>query len=479
MVYWRLKSNVGNAAALHLRLIHRGVKHWNQWRKLHNNEPIDLSGVDLSELNLAGVNFIGINLSAANFHKASLKGAHLRFTNLSSANLSGANLSGADLNSAILTRANLSRARLHKADLCRADLTDADLNEVYGEQAFLIEAKLERAILVSANFSKVIFTDANLEQATLSQANLSKADLSFANLSNANLTQANLSKVIFIEGRLNGAVLDQANLYCANCQRTTFEGASLQAANLSSGNFCEAIFVGANLSGASLKDAKTDHANFNGAQFDNPQQSDSPATVDGMKLEEGQWLLPATDFAEGRHLSSSLASPPSAADLESTATTQFLQDSWELELSRSASLPLPSLELPSLPSPFSLSHSTPSAHRESTDIELRFRGAVDWIALAIALKRINQTGTFPRLNLASLETLPGQEILVRLELTAPVDTNAVENQLMQYYENVCTVLSQTFRHPLGMSELPHRRRVTDSRAGSLTQLFDLLTANFL
>jgi uncharacterized protein YjbI with pentapeptide repeats len=479
MVYWRLRSNVGNAAAIHVRLIHRGVKHWNQWRKLHNNESIDLSDVDLSELNLAGINFIGVNLSAANFHKTNLKGAYLRFANLSSANLSGANLSGADLNSAILTRASLSRARLHKADLCRADLTDADLNEVYGEQAFLIEAKLERATLVSANFSKVIFTDANLEQATLSQANLSKADLSFANLSNANLTQANLSKVIFIEGRLNDAVLDQANLYCANCQRTTFEGASLQAANLGGGNFCEAIFVRADLSGASLKDAKTDHANFSGAQFDNAQRSDSPTTLNGMELEEVQWLSPSTDFAEGRHLSSSLASQSSAADLESTASAQFLQDSWEQELSRSSSLPLPSLELPSLPSPFSLSHSTPSAHGESTNITLRFRGAIDWIALAIALKRMNQTGALPGLNLVSLETLPGQEILVRLESTAPADANEVENQLMQYYENLCTVLTQSFRQPLGVSELPHRRRVSDSRLGSLTQLFDLLTANFL
>jgi hypothetical protein len=99
--------------------------------------------------------------------------------------------------------------------------------------------------------------------------------------------------------------------------------------------------------------------------------------------------------------------------------------------------------------------------------------------LAIALRRMNQTDTLPRLNLTSIEMLPGQEILVRLELAATADTHEVKSQLMQYYEDLCAVLAQTFRQPLGLSELPHRRRASDSRLGSLTQLFDLLTANFL
>jgi uncharacterized protein YjbI with pentapeptide repeats len=471
-VYRSTETNVDNRAAIHLKLIQRGVKRWNQWRKLHNNEPVDLSGVDFSGLNLPEINFIGINLRAANFHKTNLKGAHLRFADLSGANLSGANLTTADLNSAILTKANLSQARLYKADLCRSDLTEADLTEVYGEQAFLIETKLERATLVSANFSKVIFTDANMERASLNHANLSKADLSFANLSYANLTQANFSKVIFIEGRLNGAVLDKANFYCANCQRTNFEGASLQEANLGSGNFCEATFQGADLSGANLKDAKTDSANFNAAQFHTIQERDLRSGLDGIELEGVQWPLPATDFAEGIRLASS----PGAIEPELTTAPQLLQESWEQELARSPSLPLPSLELPSLPLPFSPSHTSLSPY---TGVELTFPGAIDWIAFAIALKRMNQISTFPKLNLISIETVSGQEIMVRLELASMADIHEVKSQLMQDYDNLRAVLSQAFRQPLGLSELPHRRRVSDSRLGSLTQLFDLLTANFL
>jgi uncharacterized protein YjbI with pentapeptide repeats len=468
MVYWRPGINVDNAAASHIRLIHKGVKRWNQWRKVNRTERVDLAGADFSKLNLAGINFMGVNLSAANFHKANLEGAYFRFANLSGTNLSGTNLSDADLNSAILMKASLSTANLQKADLCRADLTEADLTEVDGEQAFWVEAKLGHATLVSANFSKGIFTEANMEWANLSDANLSKADLSFANLSHANLTQANLNRVIFIEGRLIGAVLDKASFYFANCYRTTFEGASLQAANLESGNFCEANFVGANLSDVNLKEAKTNNANFKAARLypvQDIQQDDSRlALPNGRKPETAQWLLPATDFTEGLD---TLSSPFSSVDPGLTVTPRRLQNAWEQERS-------PSIPLSSVPPTFSPSSSPPS-----TWVELSFPGAIDWIALAMALRQMNQMGTFPPLHLMSIETLPGAGIMVRLEMVSTPGDSEVKGQLMQHYENLCTILAQTFRQPLGLPELPYRRRVSDSRLGSLTQLFDLLTAHFL
>jgi uncharacterized protein YjbI with pentapeptide repeats len=471
MVYWKPGINADDAAASHIRLIRRGVKRWNQWRKVNRTERVDLAGADLSQMNLVGINFMGVNLSAANLHQANLTGAYLRFANLNGANLSGTNLSGSDLNSSILTKANLGKANLQGADLCRADLTEADLSEVDGEQTFFIEAKLGHAILVSANFSKGIFTEANLEGANLSDANLSKADLSFANLSHATLTQANLSKVIFIEGQLIGAVLDKASFYCANCQRTTFEGASLQEANLESGNFCEANFVGADLRDANLKDAKTNNANFQTARLHMVDQVEDPrlALPDGREPDIVQWLLPATDFAEGLD---AFSSPSNSVDQGLAATSQRAQDAWKQELS--PAIPRSSIPLPSAALTFSSAAST-----QPILVELSFPGAIDWISLAMALRQLNQMGTFPALNLRSIETLPGQGIVVRLEMASTASASEVKDQLMQYYEKLCTVLAQTFRQPLGLSELPHRRRVSDSRLGPLTQLFDLLTTHFL
>lgn len=44
----------------HLRLIKRGVHHWNQWRKQHPMVKPDLSGADLSELDLKEINLIDL-----------------------------------------------------------------------------------------------------------------------------------------------------------------------------------------------------------------------------------------------------------------------------------------------------------------------------------------------------------------------------------------------------------------------------------
>jgi uncharacterized protein YjbI with pentapeptide repeats len=93
-----------------LKILEQGVEVWNQWRKKHLDEKI----------NLRGENLEGANLSRANLSRVDLQRAELI----------GANLSGADLCDAVLQGAKLDRANLNGANLERADLRGADLIQI-------------------------------------------------------------------------------------------------------------------------------------------------------------------------------------------------------------------------------------------------------------------------------------------------------------------------------------------------------------
>ena len=108
-------KEIGLANENHLRVLRKGVKHWNSWRSSTPVKP-DLSkttfydelgrtkgaslrteGVELSD-----VNFQGTNLAEANFYdgyrrRANLTNANLQETDLTGSNLWEANLTGADL----------------------------------------------------------------------------------------------------------------------------------------------------------------------------------------------------------------------------------------------------------------------------------------------------------------------------------------------------------------------------------------------
>src|SRR5260370_20787114 len=79
-----------------LKRLKQGVETWNQWRKEHPDERVDLSGATLS--------------------RADLSHATLSHTKLSNTNLFGADLRYANLNQADLGEANLRRASFHVPD---------------------------------------------------------------------------------------------------------------------------------------------------------------------------------------------------------------------------------------------------------------------------------------------------------------------------------------------------------------------------
>jgi TIR domain/Pentapeptide repeats (8 copies) len=108
-----------------LSLLKQGVKAWNEWRRDHQRDHVDLMGANLREAKLNGANLVRANLLEAN---------------LNSANLTGAELNGADLSGAVLSEANLSEATLTGANL---------------SCAFLDGTNFERAIVGYAFFGHV------------------------------------------------------------------------------------------------------------------------------------------------------------------------------------------------------------------------------------------------------------------------------------------------------------------------------------
>ena len=58
-----------------LKRLERGVKRWNQWRKEHPDEHVDLSKADLLGVDLRGANLSRVNLSEALLFGANLLGA--------------------------------------------------------------------------------------------------------------------------------------------------------------------------------------------------------------------------------------------------------------------------------------------------------------------------------------------------------------------------------------------------------------------
>lgn len=143
-----------------LVILQRGVKVWNEWRRINADAKINLSRAELQNLVLFGVN---------------LKGAEL----------DGAYLGGVNLNRANLQEVNLMSTKMQGAKLINADMTRANLIGVDLEEADLSGAILKEAHLIGARLHRVNFSGANLEN----------ADLSFATVYNTIFINNDLSSV--------------------------------------------------------------------------------------------------------------------------------------------------------------------------------------------------------------------------------------------------------------------------------------------
>ncbi|MCH6568979.1 MAG: pentapeptide repeat-containing protein [Acidobacteria bacterium] len=166
----------------HLKILQKGKKAWNKWRKKHPDESPNLYKAELMEMDLSEANLTGADLSEANLMGANLKGADLSQGNLMGVNFCEADLSEANLTEANLTGAKLMGANLKGVNLSQAKLDEADLSEADLNQADLTQAKIREAVVKGTN---------------LMEANLSGADLTGTLLADAaNLTPQQLSSAI-------------------------------------------------------------------------------------------------------------------------------------------------------------------------------------------------------------------------------------------------------------------------------------------
>ncbi len=133
----------------HLRMLARGVKSWNAWRKRSRAKP------DLRRALLVDRELRGINLAEANLERAILRG-----TTLSRANLARANLRRADLRTTSLRRARLDHADLTGAILRYASLAETSVEgtvfegcEIYGIAAWNLKGnpKAQANLIIRAS----------------------------------------------------------------------------------------------------------------------------------------------------------------------------------------------------------------------------------------------------------------------------------------------------------------------------------------
>jgi uncharacterized protein YjbI with pentapeptide repeats len=243
-----------------LAILNGGVESWNEWRRNHPADMIDLGQADLSERDLSRAELRAANLDEADLSETDLSGANLFAAtfvgaNIREANLAGANLSSADLGAADLTRVDFREANLREANLRGADLRGANFGEADLVRADLREANLYMAGLRKSNLSEAVLSQANLSTAKLNQSDLSGADLTKANLTKAELTQANLSRAKLIQAVLDGADLHNADIPYADLTGANLSRADLTGANLSRALLVESVMVQTHLEGADLRNA--------------------------------------------------------------------------------------------------------------------------------------------------------------------------------------------------------------------------------
>lgn len=145
----------------HLRILEKGIKEWNVWRKENPDIEPDLSLADLSHQFLIEVKFIGSNhkqakLLGVNFNGTNLTGTRLNYSHLSATHLSKASLKIANLSNTKLIATTMSRARLRGARLVEANFMGADLQVADLRGANLRGAKLNNAYLNGADLSEAI-----------------------------------------------------------------------------------------------------------------------------------------------------------------------------------------------------------------------------------------------------------------------------------------------------------------------------------
>ena len=150
-----LKDNREAIRECHLKILRRGVDHWNTWRRENPATRPLLFGSDLRK------EILGLpHLNSVDFSNANLIEADLREMHLIEANFHEANLGRAKLDKADLTRANFCRT-----DFYDTNMPDAILNHANLQGTQLAKTNFERAKLIGCKVYGMSAWDLNLNDA--------------------------------------------------------------------------------------------------------------------------------------------------------------------------------------------------------------------------------------------------------------------------------------------------------------------------
>jgi len=119
-------------------LLRESVLAFNEYRRVHPEQPVSLFEANLAWMDLENINFEGAdlrrslmegcNLAGARFDRAQMDHANLRSARLKGASLRRVVFCDADLTGARFTGANLDEADLRWATYALDEMSDADLS---------------------------------------------------------------------------------------------------------------------------------------------------------------------------------------------------------------------------------------------------------------------------------------------------------------------------------------------------------------
>jgi uncharacterized protein YjbI with pentapeptide repeats len=154
-----------------------GVDAFNQFRRDHGYEFLDLSGLDFTGKDLGGINLSNTQLSNCRFDFS-----------------------------------YLADASFIMAEMQHVSCREAHFFMSSFEEAIMTHADLYGSVFDACNLSEVVFTGAQAETASFRDCNLTDAKLNKTHLNDADFTGANLAGTDFTGADMEWAILDEVKV---------------------------------------------------------------------------------------------------------------------------------------------------------------------------------------------------------------------------------------------------------------------------
>lgn len=153
------------ASEEHMRILTKGVKVWNDWRRGDPYDLPDLSGAQLSGMDLRRYHFTGSWMVGADMRDTNLSATYFGWANLNGANLAGANLVAANFENAEMRGCCLSKSYPSLTRFYGVNLDAAEFRECRLLNTDFSFASLRQARFAQVTFASTVFNNTDLRGA--------------------------------------------------------------------------------------------------------------------------------------------------------------------------------------------------------------------------------------------------------------------------------------------------------------------------